>query len=515
MLPGKAYKPEDILQILRRRIWLLLVPVAVIGAAAAVVVHKLPDTYRSETVILVVPQRVPESYVRSTVTARLEDRLQSLSQEIMSRTRLEQVIQDFDLYAKERKTGIMEDVVEQMRRNIDLQVVRGDAFKISYVGDNPRTVMLVTEKLGSWFIDESIRDRAGLAENTSEFLDQQLDDARRRLIEHEKKLEQYRQQFAGELPSQLDSNLQALQGMQLQIQNLVDSMNRDHDRELVLQRQIGELEQAEEAAVAAGDQGGTDDGASNLSQQLAAARTNLTTLQTRLKPDHPDVKKAAALVRELESRVPTAEGATPVTPAATLATSSRSRRLADYRTELELLERQIAAKQADQQQIQAQIRSYQTRVEAAPKRESEMTELTRDYVTLQQMYTSLLTKREDSKMAATLEKRQIGEQFKVLDRARLPEKPFSPNRPRLTAMGVAGGLGIGILLIGLLEYRDQSFKSDNEVMRLLALPVLAVVPTMQSVAERKWAFRKRLLIASACTTTVLVGVAVITYTLVF
>jgi polysaccharide chain length determinant protein (PEP-CTERM system associated) len=513
MLPGKAYKPEDVLQILFRRIWLLLVPLAVVGAVAAVVVHSLPDKYRSETVILVVPQRVPESFVRSTVTTRIEDRLQSLNQEIMSRTRLEKIIQDFDLYARERKTGIMEDIVEQMRRDIDLQVVRGDAFKISYVGSNPRTVMRVTERLGSLFIDESIRDRSTLAENTSAFLGQQLEEARQRLVEHEKKLEAYRQQYAGQLPSQLDSNLQVLQGVQLQIQSLVESINHDRDRQLILQRQIADLEQQEDAAAAAGEQAPAD-GGSAMVQQLAIARANLTVLQTRLKPDHPDVKKASGLVRELEAKVAAEQGATPVTAAAPSVTS-RSKRLQDYRTELELLERQLANKQADQQRLQDQIGSYQARVEAAPRRESEMTELTRDYVTLQQMYTSLLTKREDSKIAESLEQRQIGEQFKTLDPARLPEKPFSPNRPRLTAMGLAAGLGVGLLLIGLLEYRDQSFKADHEVVRLLALPVLAVVPTMQSAAEKKWMFRKRLLIGSACTTTIFLGLAVVAYTFIF
>jgi len=205
MLPGKTFKPEDILLILRRRVWVLLVPFAVVGAIAAAVAHKLPDQFRSETVIIVVPQRVPESYVRATVTTRIEDRLQSLSQQIMSRTRLERIIQDFNLYAERRKTGIMEDIVEQMRRDMSLQVVRGDAFKITFVGDNPRTVMKVTERLATLFIDESMKDREVLAEGTNQFLEAQLEDARRRLIEHEKKLEEYRRQFAGQLRGELVS----------------------------------------------------------------------------------------------------------------------------------------------------------------------------------------------------------------------------------------------------------------------------------------------------------------------
>src|SRR5512138_3726069 len=138
MLPGKVYKPEDVLQILKSRIWVLLLPFAVIAAATAVWVHRLPDQYRSETVILVVPQRVPESYVRSTVTTRVEDRLQSLVQQILSRTRLERIIQDFNLYATERRTAIMEDIVQRMRSDISIQVVKGDAFRVSFSSDDAR-----------------------------------------------------------------------------------------------------------------------------------------------------------------------------------------------------------------------------------------------------------------------------------------------------------------------------------------------------------------------------------------
>src|SRR3954462_4224579 len=158
-----------------------------------------------------------------------------------------------------------------MRRDIGIQVVRGDAFRISYIGDNPRTVMRVTERLASLFIEENLRDREVLAEGTNQFLEAQLEDARRRLVEHEKKLEEYRRQFAGQLPSQLDSNLQVLQGSQLQMQNLVESTNRDSEKRLVLQRQIAELEQQEEAATALGVSPGGE--ATSLPEQLAAAKT--------------------------------------------------------------------------------------------------------------------------------------------------------------------------------------------------------------------------------------------------
>jgi len=514
MLPGKAYRPEDVLLILRRRIWLLLVPFAIISAAVAAWSSKLPDRYRSETVVLVVPQQVPESYVKSTVTTRIEDRLQSLTQQIMSRTRLERIIQDFNLYPAERKNGIMEDIVEQMRRDIGVQIVRGDAFRVNYSGDNPRTVMKVTEKLASLFIEESLRDREVLAEGTNQFLEAQLEDARRRLVDHEKKLEEYRRQYAGQLPTQVESNLQVLQNLQTQVQSLAESINRDSERRLILERTIADLEQQEEAAAAG--LAGPGDEKPGPAQQLAAAKTALAAMQTRLKADHPDVKKMAGIVRDLEKKADadaaTADTTAPVTAPVSAGTTARGRRLADARLEMELLDRQLSQKQSTEVAIRKQISAYQLRVEAVPTRESEMTELMRDYQTLQGQYTSLLSKKEDSKISANLERRQIGEQFKLLDPARLPERPYSPDRQRLNTMGMAGGLAFGILCIALLEYRDQSLKTDHEVMRVLSLPVLAVVPMMQSAAERKWAFRKRMLIAIACSSTVAAGLAVVAYT---
>src|SRR5712691_5558730 len=149
VIPGKRYGPHDLLAIARRRKWLILVPAVALSIAVAIWSRTLPDQFRSDTLILVVPQRVPESYVKSTVTAKIEDRLQSITQQILSRTRLERIIQDFSLYAEKRKTGIMEDVVERMRRDIDVQIVKGDAFRVSFIADDARTSMKVTERLAS------------------------------------------------------------------------------------------------------------------------------------------------------------------------------------------------------------------------------------------------------------------------------------------------------------------------------------------------------------------------------
>ena len=518
MLPGKVYKPEDVLQILRRRVWLLLVPFAIVSAATATYSRYLPDIFRSDTLILVVPQRVPESYVRSTVTTRIEDRLQSIAQQILSRTRLERIIQDFNLYVEQRRTGIMEDIVEQMRKDIRIDVVKGDAFRVSYTGDNPRTVMKVTDRLASLFIEENLRDREVLAEGTNQFLEAQLEDSRRRLVETEKKLESYRKQYSGQLPSQLESNLQVVANTQMQIRAVVESLNRDRDRHLMLERQLAELENAS-AEILAVPPPSNDAAAGGVSaaQQLESARTALTQLQLRLKSDHPDVLRMKRLVANLQAAADAEAADAPVSPdnvRVSPAEMARRKRAADLRAEFEQLDKQIVSEQAEEKRLRLTANGYQQRVEMAPTRESEMTELTRDYETLQKQYTSLLSKKEDSQISANLERRQIGEQFKLLDPARLPERPTSPNRQQINIFGLVAGLAIGIALIVLVELRDTSFKTDEDLLSVLGLPVLAVVPLMQSNTERRRNSRLRLVLNLGFGATVAGCLAVVAYTFV-
>jgi polysaccharide chain length determinant protein (PEP-CTERM system associated) len=503
MLPAKAYKPEEILLLVWGRRWLVLGFVLAGALVAFGYARTLPDQYKSETQILVVPQRIPESYVRSTVTLKVEDRLKSITQQILSRTRLEQVILSLDLYPEERHKVPMEEVVEGMRKAIEVEVTRGDAFSVSFVSSDPRTAQKVTERLAGLFIEENLKDREVLAEATNQFLEVQLEEARQRLVEHEKKLEAYRLRHAGELPDQAAANLQAIQNYQLQIQALVESINRDRDRRIVVDRQIADLAapDATAAPLPAGDDPTAAPGAS-AAQRLEAARTALQQMELRLKPEHPDLRRARRLIEELEreAQLEAAAAALGVKtrPApASPAQAARAARLKELQIELESLDRRIAQKEAQEQQLRRIVASYQARIEAIPSRESELTALMRDYDTLQKQYTSLLAKREDAKIAADLERRQGGEQFRILDPARVPEVPFSPNRPRITFIGAAAGLFLALGLIGLAQYRDNSFRTEDEVVQVLALPVVALVPRMVTSLETRRARRRRIRLSVA------------------
>ena len=508
MIPGKQYTVDTLFQVARRRKWLILLPAVVIATVASLVIKNLPNVYRSESLILVVPQRVPESYVKSTVTARIEDRLQAISQQILSRTRLEQVIQDFGLYPRERaRQELMEDIVERMRtQDIGIGVVKGDAFRVSYASNDPRVAMRVTERLASLFIDESMRDREVLAEGTSQFLGTQLDEARRELMQVENKLQEYQRTFNGELPSQQAANLQGLHNTELALQSLGEALNRDRERRIAFERTVNDLLNESNVEIPAPDRAASKpDMSQALQDELRIAQQALIAVELKLKPDHPDVRRQRRAVAELEKRVEAQqlEATLAAKPTVTVSMDpALRRRLVEARAELENLDRQIEAKIAEENRLRGVMAMYQSRIEAAPVREAELATLTRDYETLQQTYRSLLAKREESQISANLEKRQIGEQFKILDPARMPERPESPDRPRLYLIAILAAIAIGIGLAAAAEFLDRSLRTEADVRAALNLMVLATVPYMRDARERARQFRRRVAVGAGALTVI-------------
>jgi polysaccharide chain length determinant protein (PEP-CTERM system associated) len=521
VLPGKTYTVDEVAQIAWRRKWLILVPFVVCAAITAVVAHFLPNKYRSDTLMLVVPQRIPEAYVRSTVTTKIEDRLNSISQQILSRSRLERIILDNNLYVEERRRLTMQDIVEQMRRDIDIEVIKGDAFRVSYIGNDPRTVMTVTERLATLFIDENVNERAQLAEGTNQFLQSQLENARARLAEQEARLEVYRKQHSGELPSQVEANLQVIQNTQMQIQSLLQSLNRDRDRKIIVESMLADLmsdENQPPVADMSGGAAGLNNPALPAADQLVLAQARLRALEQTLTPAHPDVVYTKRQIQELQKRAEAEALAGPMSPGAaaagvlTPAQAQKRARIKALQLEQESLTRQIAAQQAQERQLRSVAATYQARLDNVPARETELAELTRDYTTLKQHYSDLMAKNEESKVAANLERRQIGEQFKLLDPARVPERPFSPNRPMINLSGAGFGLFLGLVLVAFLEYRDTSFKTEEDIIRLLGLPVLARIPAMITKGDQLKRQRRRL-ITSAATAVVVLGAGVVVWRL--
>jgi polysaccharide chain length determinant protein (PEP-CTERM system associated) len=502
VLPGKIYTPEVVFEAALRRRWLILSPFLAILAGVAVYAHSLPNIYRSETLVLVIPQRIPDNYVRSTVTTSIADRLRTIREQLLSRTRLEQLINEFNLYPNERARLPMEEVVERMRPNVFLDTVRGDSFRIAFImAEDAETPAKVATRLAEMFIEEGERDRTAIADETNVFLQSQLDDAKAQLEEHERKLEEFRKANAGSLPSQFQSNLQVIQATQNQMQTLAESISRDRDRRLLWEKSLSEIKTTERPESVVATPSGADavTTPNTLVDELELARAQLRALEQRLRPTHPDVTAKARQIRTLETQLAIAAadaGAAPATGPPTNGAAGTSRpvtsnelirlnRTRQIQTEIDKVDAQIATKEKETARLQAIVDDYQKRVEVIPTRETEMTQLMRDYDTVQRLYTGLLEKREASKIAANLERQQVGEQYKILDKARPAEVPFSPNRPRMILMGAVAGLFLGIGLGVYLEYRDSSLRSEEDVLSFLSLPVLAVIPFMESPRDRR------------------------------
>jgi polysaccharide chain length determinant protein (PEP-CTERM system associated) len=488
VLPGKKYTADEVVRILRRKWWLIALPF-VLGAAAGVSGYLwMPLNYRSDTLVMVIPRRMPDAYVKSTVTTSVEDRVSSIKEQIQSRARLERIIRDFDLYKKERASRMMDGVVQQMRGDIDVALQANESsFRIGFISRDARTAQRVAERLATLSIEENVRDRENVADDASRFLESQLQDAKLRLMQQEKKLEEYRRVHAGQLPSQQQANLLAIQNAQTQLQGLGESMNRARERRLLVDRQIADSQAAPvDAAPPPGAAAASPEALSQLpaAQQLEAARGRLEQLKQRYTERHPDVLSAQEEVRRLQVRVEEEARLPAPQRQPSPAELAQRRRIKDLQAERDIIDHQLATSQAEEARLRATIGDYQSKLDALPARESELAELTRDYKTLQESYSALLQKKEDSKVAANLERREISEQLKILDHASLPQHPHNQRQRLLVlAAGPIAGLLVGVLLLAFLEYRESGFKREEDVLRVLSLPVLALIPAMGSATD--------------------------------
>ena len=356
------------------------------------------------------------------------------------------------------------------------------------------------------FIEENTRERNSLAENTSVFLESQLEDAKVRLQEQEKKLEAYRLANSGELPSQLSTNLQSIQNVGMQLQGINQEMNRARERRLLIERQLADMAPL---TLGEGDSKSVPArfvGTLPSERPLAEAKARLEEYRLRYTPSHPDIRALERTIHELEERVKQeALVPHPVDERPTKEQLAYDKSVRDLQRQIDDIDGQLKGHEEEAAHLRSELGRYQIRIDAVPTRESELVELTRDYNTLQSLYASLLAKQEDSKLAANLERRQIGEQFRILDPASFPERPHNQQKRIVTMFSAAiGGLVLGFLLVGFSEMRDSSFKLEQDVMRTLDLPVLALVPVMSSDAERR-AQRWRTIVLNVAGSAVLIG----------
>ncbi len=510
---------SDYLDILRRRKWYIVFSILLVLFAASVYSVVAPEKFKSSTTILVVGQKVPEGYVRSTVSTNVDERLFTIRQQVLSRTRLLAVMEELGLYKTERKKLPTEDVVEMMRKSIDIQVAsmtdRGrrsgsseDAFTLTVTHSNPQSAMMTASRLASYFIDENLKSREQQAVGTSEFLESQLKETKARLEKQEEKVKQYKLQFMGELPQQLPANLQILSRLQDQLKMNSDATRIAQDRKGYLDVQIGILESqlnaiaaqksaAEKAAreaAAGGSNAPSPSGTSSsvLANELSMKKSQLAALSAKYTDQYPEIRRLKDEVAQLEKRLAEAiaqEGASgnsAVLPtnagsgAVGQSPGSRERdEILRLRAQSKALDSEIASLRNDRKEIEKTIAGLEARVEKSPRREQEMVSMTRDYENLKASYNDLLKKKLDAEVSQNLEKRQKGEQFQILDPANLPQEPFTPNRKKVFGIAFAAAMLIGFGGAIGFEMINPTLRGKRDFQHFFKIPVLASIPIIR------------------------------------
>jgi polysaccharide chain length determinant protein (PEP-CTERM system associated) len=451
MQSGNSISPKDIVDIAIRRRWLILIPLFLTLIYGIYYSFTAPKIYEATTLVMVAPQQVPKDFVRSVVTDDAESMLGTISQQITSRTNLEQVINEFGLMPKNNPNVLIEDVMGRMKPNIQIKVTRNrkgsDTFSISYRGANPQKVMEITNALASNFIDTNSKIRESQASGTSTFLESELENVRERLFKMEAEIKEYRQRYMGELPEQMGSNLSVLQGLQNQLMA----------KEVSLRDLKSKLSETEDLA----PNGAADP------NDIGSLRGQLSDLMMRYTENHPDVTRLKNRIKELENAA-AVNGNTDQIPI-----SGVSRRKSALLRDQAIIENQIA-------NFQSQIRVYQARVEETPKREQELISLKRDYDNMNNLYSSLLKRKLESEISVSMERKQIGEQFQIIDRAQLPKRPIAPDLKKIFVMTLGVGFGLGCGLAYLLEFLDSSYRKPEKVEEDFNLPIIAAIPAIYS-----------------------------------
>ncbi|MCB2149580.1 MAG: protein GumC [Deltaproteobacteria bacterium] len=471
--------PKTILDIVIKRRWIVMIPFFLAMVVGIVLSVKLPRIYEASTLILIQPQKVPQNYVQSIVTTDPGERISTLSQQILSRTNLEKIIEEFQLYkGPEFENLYVEDKINSLRRNISVSVSNdkrreNDAFTISYQGKDPQRVMRITNTLSTFFIDENLRLREAQAVGTSDFLDDELTVMKKRLEEVETQLKNYREAYMGELPEQLDSNLRILDRLQAHLGEIQQSMSDAKIRLATLQNEAAALKEQPAKVIT----GGTPSAESNDLDQLQAQLENLLTRYTER---HPDVLRLKARIADLQKT----SQSQPVADQPAAGQGASASESPEIRAQYNEIVEEIRRIERDIADTTGQIGIYQKRIENTPKREQELLSLKRDYDNILATHNSLLARKLEAEIAVNMERKQKGEQFRVVDSARLPEKPIKPDMKKLFALVVGAGLAVGGGIIFLLEYLDSSFKRPEEIESDLKLPVLCMVPEIISRRTR-------------------------------
>jgi polysaccharide chain length determinant protein (PEP-CTERM system associated) len=473
---------EDAKRVFRRYWWILGITVVGCGTIALLLAMVLPKKYTSQTLILVQQPTIPTDIVKPVVTEDLNHRLASMQEQILSRTRLEPIIEKFALYPDVRGKVNIEDLVERLRTSIvvtPLVSMPGTqnqslpGFYVNVTFNNPQLGQRICTEITSMFMEQNAHALEQQAARTTSFLSQQLDEAKTKLDAQDAKLAQFKRQYLGSLPEEEQTNLNILTGMNTQLEANTQALSRAQQDKAFNESLLGQ----QEANWKASQRGQNPETAE---QQLGALQDQLSSLQARYTSDHPDVIRLNGQIEELKKRMSEELKANPTGSGNARTPRSEPPQMQQLRAQLHQDELNIADLTKRQTQIQNQVGILQARVQASPVVEQQFKEMTRSYQSALDFYNELLKKRNNSAMATDLQHQQEGEQFHVLDPPSLPDKPSFPKKTYFLGGGLGAGFALGLGILALIALNDRSIYTEHDVELCLQLPVLGLIPILET-----------------------------------
>lgn len=475
---SETIKIDYYINLIFKHRWLIIIPFCLALIAGIYLAITLPKIYGASTLILVEPQSVPANYVREIVSTDIDSRIATIQQQILSRTNLEKIIDQFKLFPGiGSESLLMEEKVASMRNSIRVEVSHSrqgpNTFSISFKDSDPETAMIIANGLATLFINENLKIRETQALGTSDFLKDELGTMRKRLQDVEEKLRAYRERYRGELPEQLDGNLRILGNLQQQLSEREARLSDEKNRFIEVENQIQARKQLLEESSTA--RSGT-----NEILTLDQLKKQLENLQASYTDKHPDVVRLKEKIASLDAKYK--NEAMQATDRPEIDSSEKATRFLGDNTLSEQIKQRAEIRIAingladDIEKIKGQINTYQERVERTPKREEELLALNRDYNNIQESYSSLLNRKLEAEIAVNMEKKQKGGQFRIIDPARVPHEPISPDLRRLFMVVLAAGLGLGAGLIFLLDFLNSTLKDPEMFEDHLGVAVLATIP---------------------------------------
>ena len=487
---------EDYLAILRRRRWLIIIP-AILGATCGCILSLvLPKKFTSHTTILIEQPAIPDSYVKPVVSEDLNQRLASMKEQILSHTRLQHLIEQSSLYRIDAMRVPMEELVDRLRQSITVTPLSPMAgtrsselpgFSVDVTMAEAQVAQRVCAEITSMFIEQNLRARQQQAEDTTQFLAKQLEEAKVKLDDQDARLAAFQSRYIGDLPEDEKTNLTLLMGMTPRVEATTQALNQAQQDKAFTESLLSQQLSASETSKESKDPQTPE-------QRLRDLQNQLSLLQARYTERHPDILRVKNDIAELQRKLaggPTDDQAQPnQNQNGARVAKNEPPEIRQLRARLQQIDLTIRQRAREREEFQAQAKTLESRIRSSPMVQQEFKALTRDYQTALIFYNDLLKKRNESQMATELERRQQGEQFRVLDPPGLPERPSFPDPRRFGLGGLVVGLALGIAMVTIFEFRDKSIWTKEDVEFYLRVPTLALIPSADLAEGRGKASRK-------------------------